>query len=419
MRHDKLRTAAIAAAAVALLAAGTAAAQDAPAKRTEGRYFVQLSEVLLSSDDFDLAIGTFDEGGPGAGAPVERVDAILSDDTWAAPSVTIGLNRPSGKTTVSLGFLNFDLSDSRTRQDIKVAENVATSALLPPGIVFTRQEPGEPDPNGRPGPPNWANELVFEHGADFKMVDFKVERNFFENERFRLRWMAGLRYAQLRQGLTHAASFAPEEGSLLGREFDVQDFFLLRSLVSTHGFGPQLGLGARVLLDPKKRWSIEGGLDVALIPESARVTYAVQMVDNFIPDPSSITPGQPIRRSDSPLIPGLARGGAPFAAELEYGSYTQATWMAQGRLGFRFKPKSFFAIGLDVWQLRWNEVLSQFGVLEDIHELATYEQFIPTGSPLPADPQLRDAESVIHVPRFARRDTFTFEGASLNLVFDF
>lgn len=400
-------TAAVVALAAGLLAAGPAAAQGGAVKRTEGRYFVQLSEILLSSEDFDVAMGTFDEGGPGRGAEVERLDAIVSDDTWSNPSVTIGLNRPSGKTAMSITYLAFSISDGRQRQDITIPDNVAHSLLIPPGVVFMRQEPGAP---------NWANEIVYNRSIDFKLGDFTVEKNIFENERFRLRWLGGLRYAQLRQGLSHFVSFAPEVGTYFGTEAELQDFYTMSSLVSTHGFGPKAGLAARWLLDKeKKRWSIEGALDLAIIPESARVTYDVSMVDNGLFDP--LDPNE--REIGSPVMPGLERNGAPFRAGVEHDGYTQTTWMAQGRLGFRFKPKSFFAVGLDVWQLRWHDVLSQIGAISDVHELATYEQIIPTGDPLPSDPQLRDAESVIHVPRFARREDFVFEGVSINLLFDF
>jgi hypothetical protein len=398
--------AALAALAASLLAGRPAAAQETSAKRTEGRYFVQLSEILLSTEDFDVAMGTFDEGGPGSGTDVERLDAILSDDAWSNPSVTIGLNRPSGKTAMSITYLAFGISDGRLRQDITIPENVVHSTLIAPGIVFMRQEPGAP---------NWANEMLFDRSIDLKLGDFTVEQNIFENERFRLRWLGGLRYAQLRQGLGQFVSFAPEVGSSAGFESELQDFYTVLSLVSTHGFGPKAGLGLRWLLDEKKRWSLEGSLDLALIPESTRVTYEVSMIDNGIFDP--INPDD--REIGSPVIPGLERNGAPFRATVEQDGFTEATWMAQGRLGFRFKPKSFFSVGLDVWQLRWHDVLSQMGAIADVHELATYEQHIPSGSPLPADPQLRDTESVIHVPRFARREDFAFEGVSINLLFDF
>ena len=78
--------------------------------------------------------------------------------------------------------------------------------------------------------------------------------------------------------------------------------------------------------------------------------------------------------------------------------------------------------GLDVWQQRWMNVLSNAGMLVTINNEGTFDYLEPitgpTGGPNP-DPQLQDAEALLNVPRFTEREDFVFDGINLNLSFQF
>lgn len=392
---------AVIAAAVLAVPPPTVAADEERSKRTEGRYFVELSEIFLSAEDFDIEIAEVDPGGPGAGAEAFVVAAEQDAGEPISPRVTIGLNRPGGKTTFSASLLDFDLESKRRRDDFDTVENVVTPLLLPPGIGFVREA------GFASGFPNWANEFTFNRAFDLKMAEFTVERNVFENERFRLRWLAGLRFAQLDQGLESLTTYTPVVFRDGGVRFSLQDFLTVSSSVTTNGFGPKAGLEARWLLGGEKRWSVEAEVDTALIPEKTRARYQLGLFGTKLI--AGIDPAE--------LQQTFGFGQLGFNAVVEQEDFTEETFQYQGRLAVTFSPKSFFEIGVELWHLRWHDVLSQIGVIDTIHAEATYE-FRRGAFPTP-DPDLDDSESVIHVPRFTTREDFAFQGIALNLKFDF
>ena len=128
-----------------------------------------------------------------------------------------------------------------------------------------------------------------------------------------------------------------------------------------------------------------------------------------------------------PLIPGLpalflADQGTSFAAEVAQTDFTELTWLATGRIGFRYQATSHVSVGLDIWQQRWMNVLSNTGMLATINSEATFDyipaQLGPSGG-LNPDPQLQFDQAIIHVPRFTERQDFVFDGINLNLSFEF
>ena len=421
-RHGSTKTLlAVAAGASLMLAASLATAADEPAKRKEGRYFVELAEIMLSSDQFDVDVATIDpDGVRNGGEPYEEI-AKLSAWSAEAPAVTIGLNRPSGKTTFSATTLDFDRRAAFIPQNFDDESKTVFSHFIPPGIVFQRQ--GVPPGTIRLDDdyvPNMGTERVFLRSIDFKSLDLTLEHNIVENKRFRLRWLAGLKYAQFEHTFAHAVAFAKEISATDPRE-EHQDFFFLNSKVETHGLGPKLGLASRWLLDEKKKWSIDARFDVAAIPEKTTALYEVRMVDSSGEEVIIILPNFDFRFQvpEGPVIPGLGEPNAipPFANSVQQEDFTKLTWLATGRMGFRYRPKSFVTLGLDLWQMRWHGLLSQAGMIDTVHRSGRYE--VLRGDPSNPDPQLQDTATLVRVPRFSQREDFVFDGVSLNLTFDF
>lgn len=415
----------------AVLAPGAARCSEADTKRTEGRYFVEMSEIFLSAEQFDLAIVRNDPDGPRGPLPAEEVASDLSSMQPIAPRITIGLNRPGNKTAISLTALDFELDDRLVPETFENDEALVISRLMPPGVVFQRQAapPGQEGQNSDEFVPNWGTVFGFIRKADFKMGDFTVERNIWEsgNQRFRIRWMGGLRYAQLEQGIEHATSFAAETAPPpfeIGQAREVRDLFLLRASTSTRGFGPKFGIATRWLLGENKRWSIEAKGDVAIIPESSVAWYEARFVDSTpevifsrVEDPEGGITVRIEQRSEGPILPGIGAVSTALDTRVEHTDYTDTTFLFTGNLGFRYRPRRYFSVGLDLWQLRWHGLLSSVGVIDTAHQSGRYEIF--PGEPDAPDPQLRDTETVLHVPRFERRDDFVFNGIALNLRFDF
>ena len=58
-----------------ILLASPATAQDAsaPAKRSEGRYFVEVAEIMLNANEFDMEIGSIVGSGARAGEPSQAL----------------------------------------------------------------------------------------------------------------------------------------------------------------------------------------------------------------------------------------------------------------------------------------------------------------------------------------------------------
>jgi len=430
------------AALVALLATSLslpAAAQDVAAKRAEGRYFIELAEIMLNTEEFDILFAEDDPLGPRAGGPLTGVVAELPRNHFESPKITIGLNRPSGKSAFSVTFHDFDLSSQRIPVNFDREGFVTTSTLLPPGIAFQRQA----RPLRRFGTavdddfiPNWGTDWAYRLQVEQQVSDFSYEHNAYENERFRLRWLGGVRYGRLEQTFAHALAFAKEYGpsgfgSSTSRE--EQDFLLVMSDVSTRGLGPNFGFTGRWLLDKDKKWSIEARADIAFIPESTTANYQLNMVD--------ASPELIIRRieegdtvqivilpaNEPPVTPGLPTEalsgfGQPFAATVRQNDFTEAIAIATGRVGVRYQANKHFSVGLDLWQERWMNVLSVTGLLATINSEATFDYIPATPGPsggLNPDPQLQFDQAIIQVPRLSQREDFVFDGINLNLSFQF
>lgn len=427
-------------ATAALAAAPSAQAQS---KRAEGRYFVELAEIMLSTEDFDVAFAEDDHLGPRRGDPAVPVVAETPRGHLETPMVTIGLNRPSGKSAFSMTFHDFDMGDQRVPSAFDREGYVTTSNLLPPGVAFQRQaQPSSARPGSRDDDfiPNWGTDWAFQLKVDHQMTDFTYERNVYENERFRLRWQGGLRYGRLKQTFGHAMAFAPEQG-LTGSDtiqtVERQDFFFVTSNIDTRGLGPKFGLDARWLLDGAKKWSVEAAADFAVLPESTNVAYRINLADASSEAPSALivqvgSEFVPIGiDQEQPAIPGISEGLRdqlpPFAAAVNQSGFTENVILATGRVGFRYQANDYFGIGLDLWQMRYLNVLSNTGVLSTVNREGTFE-FIDRvlgpaapGEPPRAslDPQLQSPNSIVRVPRFDEREDFVFDGLNLNLSFQF
>jgi hypothetical protein len=383
---------------------------------------VELAEIMMSSEQFDVDVATIDPDGVRTGADPYEELAVLSDWAAEAPAITIGINRPSGKTAFSATFYDFDVKSAFIPPNFNDTSKTVTSHFIPPGIVFQRE-------SAPPGTiridddyvPNMGAERVFIRALDYKSLDLTLEHNIFENKKFRLRWLGGLKYAQFENVFAHGLAFAKEINANSPRE-ESQDFFFLNTKVETHGLGPKLGLASRWLLDEKKKWSIDARFDVAALPERTTALYEFRMVDDsaegieFSPAPGQIFR---FRLTEGPVIPGLGEpvSNPVFAAQVVQGDFTKLTWLATGRMGFRFRPKNFVTVGLDLWQMRWHGLLSQSGVIDTVHRSGRYE--ILRGDPLNPVPQLQFDAPILRVPRFTQREDYVFDGVSLNLTFDF
>lgn len=405
---------------VPALATTCSASESDPApKRSEGRYFLELSEVMLTTSQFDVALGRIDPSGPRAGEPAEDLVADLSNPKAAPPRLTMGLNRPSGKTTVEFWVFDFHLKDERVPKSFNALDQVVSTTLLPPGVVFQRQRAGGSLTGANDDfVPNYGNEIAFIRRSDVRSGGLNLLHNIKEAERYRLRWLGGIKYAEIDQAVSARMSFTKEA---MTDSLDVQDFFSVQAKVNTHGMGPNAGLDGRIFLDKKKRWSIEARGEAALLPESTSAQYLVSMVDSQI---LLITlPGVTPFLSDvpeAPIIPGIGSPGVfsdPFNAILRQQDFTEVTWLVEARIGLRWQVTRYFTVGLDAWQMRWTNLLTDIGVIDTIHRHATYEQIL--GDRLAGDPQLRDSESVLHAPRFTDRQTATWDGVALNMKFDF
>jgi hypothetical protein len=425
MNRRLARTAASAALLVAFGAAAADEPDDAPAKRMEGRYFVEAAEVMLRANDFDTAIASVS---PGHGAAAIDDVAELSKWNMQQPKMTIGLNRP-GKTTFQVTVHDFELSDRRLPTTfLDAGDQVITTPLLPPGIIFQRQRTGPANIGGATDDeltPNWMEDYGFIRRADYRSFDLSVHRTAYENTRFRVRWLAGIRYAQLQQKLSARMAFAEESNG--SSTTTTRDFFSVQAASQTHGIGPHFGLNARLLAGKEKKWSFNAQADVALLPESTNASYLLSLVDtsaefrlvDINPDPDIIEI-YPFDNTERPVMPGLGGDAAPgdtFNAVVRQSDFTANTFLIEGTVGVSYQITKGISIGVEGWHVTWTNLLTDIGIIDSIHEEATYE--VVQGNPDAVDPQLQETESVIHVPRFHRRDDLSFDGISLNLRFEF
>lgn len=421
-----MRTPRLPLAALSVLLAAPAVAQDGPVKRAEGRYFIEAAEIMFRANDFDAVVAGEDpDGFLGPAGAQERVSK-LSEWDLQQPKMTFGLNRP-GKTSFSFTVHDYEMSDKLIPKTFDVDENhVVTTPLLPPGIVFQRQHPGAVTSNGILDDdfvPNWGEIYAFVNRFDYKSLEFSIHHVVYENKSFRARFVGGLRYAELLQQLGFRMGFA-EEGLGLG-SFVTRDFFSVEAGVQTHGIGPHVGLDLAAFAGKKKKWAFVARGDVAMIPETTSAHYALSLVDNSIETifENFGTPANPDIRSRSnrerPVMPGMELpklGGDTFNAIVRQNDYTDQTWLIEGTVGFRYQVTRAVSVGLEGWHMSWLNLVSRDGIFDSIHEQATYEQIQPIDNP---DPQLRETESVIHVPRFSQRGDVSFDGVSLNLRFEF
>lgn len=407
------------------LAAPPALADDPPPKRAEGRYFVEAAEIMLRANDFDMVMADIAQPGGSTTTEVAELSKLNLDQ----PKIIFGLNRP-GKTTFQVAVHDFELSSERIPQTFDDSgEQIVTTPLLPPGIVFQRQRPGPPggppleEAEEQDFVPNWGEEIGYIRRMDYRSMDLAVHRTAFENKSFRVRWIAGLRYAELQQKSSMRMAHAEEAGRA-GSE--VRDFASVQASVKTQGIGPHAGLAARYVLGEKKKWAFSGQADLAFLPESTAVRYGLSLVDTSAElwcvdiDPALNVVVLQCGNVERPLIPGLGPDRVPgdsFNAVVRQTDFTENTWLFEGTVGVRYSITRGISIGVEGWHLRWMNILTDAGVIDQIHEEATYA--VNAGNPLALDPQLRDTESIIRVPRFNRREDVSFDGISFNLRFEF
>lgn len=413
-------------AALAALLAASSVAQEEPVKRAEGRYFIEAAEIMFRANDFDAVVAGEDLDGFRGPAGAEDRVSKLSEWDLQQPKMTFGLNRP-GKTSFTFTIHDYEMSDKLIPKTFDVDDDrVVTTPLLPPGIVFQRQHPGPGNSGGVLDDdfvPNWGEIYEFVNRFDYKSLEFSIHHVVYENKSFRARLVGGLRYAELLQQLFFRMGYA-QEGLGFGN-FVTRDFFTVEAGVQTHGIGPHVGLDLAAFAGKKKKWAFVARGDVAMIPETTSAHYQLSLVDNSIEVilDNIGTPTNPIIRSRSnrerPVMPGLALpsgAGDTFNAIVRQNDYTDETWLIEGTVGFRYQVTRAVSVGLEGWHMTWLNLLSRDGIFDAIHEQATYEQIQPIDNP---DPQLRETESVIHVPRFSKRGDVSFDGVSLNLRFEF
>jgi hypothetical protein len=418
--------AALAALAVALPLSSSAGADEAPTKRSEGKYFLDLAEVILTTKQFDMAVAHVQPTNARAGEPEENVDAKLSYWQKSAPRMTMGLNRTGKngaypKTSIEFGVEDFMLKDASAPRNFDGRDTIVTSPLIPPGIVFQRQQPEPPlGTQGDDFVPNYGNAYAFVRRVDFRSGGVTFLHNIKEGTQYRLRWLGGLRYAEIDHGVKEAVSFMPE---YVENQQTNQDFFDIDTKVNTHGFGPNLGLDGRFILDKKKKkWSVQARGQVAMIPENTTASYGINFFDTSGESRVLVLPGGIIRFliPESPIIPGIGSpglAGDTFNAPSSQSDFTAATWLVEGRVGLHFQASRFFEVGVEAWQMTWSNLLSDAGVIDTVNRHATYEQF--SGANAGGDPQILDSESVLHIPRYTKRDSYGFEGIAVNMKFDF
>ncbi|MEM7249157.1 MAG: hypothetical protein AAF533_27800 [Acidobacteriota bacterium] len=412
--------------ALALALVGSASLSQAQeVKRSEGRYFLEMSEIFFEADAFDTLVGHT--------APADDITNVtpviskLSDPDPETPKITFGLTRPSG-AKYELSFLQFDNKDSLFPPDFADDSLRASTTFLPPGVQFEHQE--IPVPGANPvtaGAPNVGTILAHRSSVDFKTVAFKYRNTIHENKRGQLQWSAGIRYAQLEHGVQSALGFLIEPRRpieidtgmtqiRIGGDPNQQDIAIFTAESSVQGVGPQLGLHGDWWLDQKKkRLSLRAELEVAYLPESTNGNYGLNLVDvSSVSDNRSFNFG-----AVAPRIPGLTDTfQGPFRGGVAHGDYTDGLLMAEGTLGLRYHFSDHVALGLNGWFLRWNDVLTANTILAETTPNITFG-VIPAPQGNTPDPDVQGAETFILVPRFEQREDVTFSGVSVSLDFTF
>ena len=111
-------------------------------KRKEGDYFVELGEVFLHTDDLPYGIALVDEDGSRGPAGFRTVE-LDTTDLFPVPRISLGLNRPDGKSRYRITFWDFDEENSTSFLGTLGVTEIQ-DALGLPGAAFSRTDPIRP-----------------------------------------------------------------------------------------------------------------------------------------------------------------------------------------------------------------------------------------------------------------------------------
>lgn len=281
------RTTAWTTATLLLLYAASAAAQGTLEKRKEGTYFLEIGEVFLQSDEFEVAPALFDADGVSGPAPLSPLRVPTNDVFSTDPRVTMGLHRPGGKTTIAITAWEFNPHDQFSYETHPDSQQLVPTLGIP-NLIFTRSIGINP-----------LQDVFFSDNKGFKYLDISWERNIHEVKKHRTRLLLGIKYVQLEDRLDVNYRYA-DEFIRFGTSFvKFNDQQIIHSSMISERLGPKVGLESRFTLG---KFRLTSRAELSMSEESIVVQYrnrAAEISPSLIVDPSGFRFGS--TRVRSPL----------------------------------------------------------------------------------------------------------------------
>jgi hypothetical protein len=397
-------------------------------KRKEGDYFVEIGEVFLHTDDVPYGLALVDEDGAWGPASFRTVE-LQTDDLFPVPRISLGLNRPDGKTRIRFTFWDFDEENSTTYNG-HVGWSEVRETLGLPGAVFSRVDPIRPTTGTPPlAPyPNAVEDIVASLDREARYVDVSWDRNIHETRRHRFRLTLGARYIEYKESSSTGYLYALETAGLPGSGYLIyNDAQLVEARASSNRLGPKIGIESRFKLGNRFRLVTRGAY--SLMEESVVVQYNNFSVDltGYAVQVSGrryITLGG--RAPASVLNPheGALNLGIRSQSEHKWVSFADLQVLGEWTIGST-TPSVTMGLGYEAYW--WFDVPTSRGAIAGFRDNVDIVSLVRHGEDTPSDPRDDWVEEVVlerNGQRFrnkniVQREDLLYDGLSFFIRFDF
>jgi hypothetical protein len=433
MKIPTVRTWTVAALLVLLPALGWAQ-EGTLEKKKEGTYFVELGEVFLRTNDVPFGIGYVDEDGRGGVLP-PRIIKLKNDDNFATnPRITVGLNRPDGKSKFSVGFWEFD-EEKATSWLGELGVSALDDTLGIPGAAFTRVTPIRPEIPPTPiGYPNVVEQTHASMDRDMRWVEASWDRNIYETKRNRIRLLMGARYIEYYESAFVGYLYGEEQVGFPGDSaITYNDVQVVQGRAGSNRLGPKIGLESRLKLGNRFRLTARGNYSMG--EESIVVHYANRSVD--LTGFAIGVPGRRIialQQSAPANVLNRYAGIPPYQYGLNFGVRNEAQHKFVQNADLQVRGEwtignttPHVSMGLSYEAYWWFDVPTARGAIEGFRDNVDTIELVRHGDETPLDPRDDWMETVVTdhdgLPfsrdYIVKRKDILYDGLGFYIRFDF
>ena len=391
-----------------LFVADTARSQGSG--RKEGKYFIELGEVLVYTEDMEMPFFR----------TVDPLSSTVKLDPGSSfigdPFVTFGVNFLNGKTTISVSA--WQVNKNRDNQTFFDDGTIVQGFMKIPDLFFSRRIVVVPPGGGSDGRelivPNTIGEAEGKSRFDLKYMSVNYAHNIKETEKWRLRWSTGFKVLQFENEYQGAYFYEDEYWTYDNQLYDFNDYAVTTIRVKNQGFGPYGGLRLRWL--PKDWFCLKGSLDVTVLKEASNMNYRSLNIDSSVSPSNGVDLRYPRGIIGSNEVITTANDIAYI--EFDNDDFSDLVPVTEMNLAGEFRISDYFSVRVGYYNLRWFDYLSARGMVDQINRTIDNIRFIPGNASSPyVEERVGRFEADVG-PLEVRKD-IVLNGCTIDLIFTF